>query len=163
MIFQAMAVSSRESTWCVRWRLCTRCWRDDAGAVRAREGARLAAPQGSARSSLTSDSLFQACYRTASFRQCDQDVRDTAMHAAGKHVTTGALRASSPQGAREASAGQSREGRRGGGTGHRKRRLTARISDRRRQSAGISTSTGDPTQNSSLCSYLEPIQIPRQD
>ena len=45
--------------------------------------------------------------------------------AAGKHVTTGALRASSPQDAREALAGQSREGRCSGGTGDRKRRLTA--------------------------------------
>jgi hypothetical protein len=56
------------------------------------------------------------CYNPASSRQRAQGHRHTAQRAAGKHVTTSVLRASPLGPARDAQAGRSRVGRRGGGT-----------------------------------------------
>jgi hypothetical protein len=56
------------------------------------------------------------CYNPASSRQRAQGLRHTAQRAAGKHVTTRVLRTSPLGPARDAQAGRSRVGRRGGGT-----------------------------------------------
>ena len=72
------------------------------------------------------DSAVRAWYTSASCRQGSEAFATPQGTVVGKRATTGD-RGPVPLGQPvKPEAGRSREGRRGGGTGHRKRRLTAR-------------------------------------